>query len=175
MRRALVLLATATACLSCADNSRFSLEDGWSYCGVVTSASFVRAGMDDGTRMRLKLNPESLQVDPGTVWTDHFLDGDFLSGSKLRVINQLLGDPLSTFTFGEGRVKNAMLIANLRKTQGQVLVVVSLLQSGEVEVRLIRGASPANPKDPGIVDEPQQLFGVFLLHKEKGDCGIPSD
>lgn len=167
------LLAAALLC-GCADNARWSTETGESFCGVVTSASFVRAGIPEGTKMRLELDAERLQSAPGRLWTTPFVSGEKLTAAELRVIPQLLHDPLSTLNFGEGRVKNAIAIADLPTVEPgraptQLMIVVSLLQSGDVEVRLIRGASPGSAGGP----EPAgQLFGVFRLQRQKGDCDV---
>jgi hypothetical protein len=159
--------------IGCTDNARWSSEPGESWCGTVTSATFVRAGMPENTALRLELDAESLQSAPGRLWTTPFLSGEKLTAAELRVIPQMLHDPLSTLNFGEGRVKNAMTLADLpsvdpARPSTQLLVVLSLLQTGEVEVRLIRGASPGTATGP----EPSQLFGVFKLQRQKGDCGV---
>ncbi len=170
----LTLLLGGSGLASCADSTRWSNEPGESWCGSVTSATFVRAGMKEGTKLRLELDADSLQSAPGRLWTSPFLTAERLAGARLRPIPQLLHDPLSTLSFGEGRAKNAIAIADLPATATapatQVLVVISLLQSGEVEVRLIRGASPGSATDPAT--DPPQLFGVFRLTREKGDCGL---
>ncbi|MBI2395729.1 MAG: hypothetical protein HYV09_39555 [Deltaproteobacteria bacterium] len=159
--------------LGCADNARWSTEPGESWCGSVTAASFVRAGMHESTRLRLELDAERLQSAPGRVWTTAFDSGERLAAADLRVIPQMLHDPLSTLNFGEGRVKNALAIVDVPSVDAarpatQLLVVVSLLQSGDVEVRLIRGASPGTATTVNI----EQLFGVFHMKREKGDCGV---
>jgi hypothetical protein len=164
----------AVALLGCADNARWSTSAGESFCGAVTSASFVRAGIPEGTMMRLELDAERLQSAPGRLWTTAFVSGERLTASELRVIPQLLHDPLSTLNFGEGRVKNAMAIADLPtiepgRSATQLTVILSLLQSGDVEVRLIRGASPGTAPGPEAAG---QLFGVFHLQRQKGDCGV---
>jgi hypothetical protein len=169
--RALLLSAVL---VGCADNARWSSEPGESWCGAVTAATFVRAGMPETTTLRLELDAERLQSAPGRVWTTPFSSGERLSASELRVIPQMLHDPLSTLNFGEGRVKNAMAVVDLpsvdpARPSTQVLVVISLLQTGEVEARVIRGASPGT----ALGAEVSQLFGVFKLERKRGDCGVP--
>lgn len=166
-------LAFAVLLLGCTDNARWSSEPGESWCGTVTAATFVRAGMPENTSLRLELDAERLQSAPGRIWTTPFASGEKLTSAELRVIPQMLHDPLSTLNFGEGRVKNAMAIVDLpsvdpARPATQLLVVVSLLQSGEVEVRLIRGASPGTATTTDV----SQLFGVFKLERKKGDCGV---
>ncbi len=153
--------------MGCADNARWSSEPGESWCGTVTAASFVRAGIPEGTKLRLVLDADRLQTAPGQIWTSGFTSGEKFTAARCEVIPQMLHDPLSTLNFGEGRVKNALAVAaELGATQ--VFVVLSLLQSGEVEVRILRGAGTST----STPIQPPQLFGVFRLTREKGDCGL---
>jgi hypothetical protein len=166
-------LLFAPLLLGCADVSKWNTQPGEHYCGNVTSASFVRAGIKEGTNLQLELDAEHLQSSPGRLKSDPFESGERFDGlEELRVIPQLLHDPLSTLTFGEGRVKSAMLIGDLRSADGsltsEVMVVLSLMQSGDVEVRLIRGASPGSA--PAGSTSPPQLFGVFALKRTQGEC-----
>jgi hypothetical protein len=169
-------IAGVVATTACSDISRFSTDPGKnSYCGKVTDASFVRAGVPAGTRMRLELDADQLVTPdrpddvPGHVWTDELSPGEQLTDAPLLVIPQLASDPLSTLGFGEGRVKNALSLTMLNGAQ--LFVVVSLMQDGDVEVRLIRGTATANVP-AGTPTTPSQIFGVFHLHKEDGDCGL---
>lgn len=162
--------------LGCADVSKWSTAPGHSYCGVVTSASFVRAGIKEGTKLRLELDAERLQTSPGKLWSDPFDSGERFKGNELRVIPQLLHDPLSTLSFGEGRVKSAIVVGDLLSADGasssEVMIFLSLMQSGDVEIRIVRGASAGSaPTDAGAV-APPQLFGVFSMQKTDGDCGV---
>ncbi|MGZ3416619.1 MAG: hypothetical protein ACXWUG_18035 [Polyangiales bacterium] len=160
--------------LGCADVAKWSTPPGESYCGVVTTATFVRAGMDEGTKLRLELDAEHLQSSPGRIWSTPFQSGERFDGLELRVIPQLLHDPLSTLTFGEGRVKSAILVGDLRSADGkstsEVMIFLSLMQSGNVEIRIVRGAS-AGSAQPGTT-APPQLFGVFALEKAQGTCDV---
>jgi hypothetical protein len=163
--------------LGCADVSKWSTTPGQSYCGVVTGAKFVRVGIDEGTKLRLELDAEHLQTSPGKLWSDSFLldpvtkkpIGERFDGLELRVIPELLSDPLSTLSFGEGRVKSAILVGDLRSADGkstsEVMVFLSLMQSGDVEIRIVRGAAGSAPAPP-------RLFGVFSMQKADGNCGI---
>lgn len=55
------------------------------------------------------------------------------------------------------------------EANGDVMVVVSLMQGGDVEVRLIRGA-PNGSVDAGSTM--QNVFGVFELKRTKGPCTL---
>jgi hypothetical protein len=171
------LTLAAVALMACTDTSRWNSEPGESFCGDVTAASFVRAGVPEGMRMRLELDAEHLQSTPGRLWTTGLPSGEKLVAAELRVIPQLLHDPLSTLSFGEGRVRNAIAVADLpsadpARPTSQLIVILSLLQSGDVEVRLLRGALGSIAADAGPTDPSGNLFGVFRLRREKGDCGI---
>lgn len=178
LRRGIVTVALSVTigAASCSEIGRFSTDPGESYCGTVVGASFVRATVPTGAKMRLELDADALQTFPGRIWTSQLTPpigtasvGEQLGGERLAAIPQLAHDPLSTLSFGEGRVKNALAVAQL--TSGsQLLVVLSLLQSGDVEVRLIRGTS--SDAFPASSTGLPQIFGVFRLSKEKGDCGL---
>ena len=173
MRVALALFICGLLTVGCADPSRFSTGPDESYCGTVTGATFVRAGVSEGTRMRFELRAEAMQSAPGRIWTEPFLSGEAFTGGELRVVPELLHDPLSTLSFGEGRVKNGIYVIDLAGSDAgppsQVLVVLSLLDSGEIEVRLLRGASPGSSAG---VPTPTQIFGVWRLKRQKGDCDL---
>jgi hypothetical protein len=97
----------------------------------------------------------------------------------LRPIPQLWHDPLSTLTFGEGRLKNLLYVvspsSSAGDTAGDVFAVVSLMQSGDVEVRLLRGA-PGLDADAGSASSgatsatANNIFAVFILGRQKEPC-----
>jgi hypothetical protein len=155
----------------CRDLSGFTTH-GDRYEGAVVSAAFVREGVPDaGTRLCLTLDTDHLQDQvppPGALSTD---DGRF-HDTPLRTIPKIWFDPLSTFTFGEGRLKNLVYVASAITpfpdgNGSDVFVVLSLMQSGDVEVRLLRGA-PALP-DSGMPPQ-NDIFAVFDLTRQPGPC-----
>jgi hypothetical protein len=164
-------LAWSLAAVSagCRDLSAFSTA-GDRYEGAVVQADFVRAGVDPSARLCLTIDTDHLQDGPGSVSTT---DGRFGS-TPLRPIPQIWHDPLSTLSFGEGRLKNLIYVAaanaTLTSSGGDVLVVVSLMQSGDVEVRLLRGA-PRLAQDGGpALGSADAIFGVFDLTRQSGPC-----
>lgn len=171
------ILSTAVALslllMGCKDVSRFSTDPGESYCGKIVAASFVRRGLGFTRCMRMTLDAEQVTFMPGALWTD---DG-MLAGAPLRPIPELSHDPLLTLEFGEGREKNLLFAVDpVDPAYGpSIMAVVSLLHSGDAEVRLIRGAgggvrTPALPDGGGPLDYPP-IFGVFSpLHRQKGTC-----
>ena len=146
---ACVLLASG-----CRDLSGFSTASG-SFTGGVVDATFVRSGVSAGTQMCLTLDANHFQDGPGAVWTN---DGRF-TAAPFRTIPQIWSDPLSTLSFGEGRLKNFVYVLSPTSpfTDGNgndVLAVLSLMQSGGVEVRLLRGAPPLGGPPPGVPPPP---------------------
>ncbi|MFI5302023.1 MAG: hypothetical protein ACHREM_28365 [Polyangiales bacterium] len=153
----------------CSDLSRFSTDTDDSYCGQVITAGFVRAGVLDGATMRLQLDAAQLQTAPGTLWVSSALGNAGLATAvPIEPIPQLFNDPLSSLTFGEGRVANSLDVIHVGGVE--IMVVLSLLQSGNVEVRLMHG-SPASQTATNGQDA--QIFGVFQLQKKRGDCSTP--
>jgi len=167
--------------------------------GSVVGADFVRSGIAANTQMCLTLDANHFQDGPGDVWTD---DHRF-TAAPFRPIPQVWADPLSTLSFGEGRLKNFIyaLGATTPFTDGNgndVLAVLSLMQSGGVEVRLLRGAPPlgataASPSplsdggadvgsgsaegglgEGGMVDlaNPGPIFAIFTLSRQKTPCSF---
>jgi hypothetical protein len=163
---ALVLIAG----MGCRDVSRFTTS-GDHYEGSAVQGDFVRAGVEANTQLCLTLDADRLQDSPGAMSTN---DGRFHT-APLRPIPQIWHDPLSTLSFGEGRVRNVVYVAAATThfddgNGDDVLVVLSLMQSGNVEVRLIRGA-PGLPTDAAAAASPKgNVFAVFDLSRRPGPC-----
>jgi hypothetical protein len=169
VRRATPVAAAlfATLATGCHDVSRFS-NDGDHYEGNIVGGDFVRAGFDASTRLCVVLDASHLQDAPGTITSS---DGRFAS-TPLRTIPQIWHDPLSTLSFGEGRVQNLIYVATPMPDAdpgSDVFAVVSLMQSGAVEVRIVRGA-PVN--DGGAGSSTGNVFGVFSLSRTGGACSF---
>ncbi len=154
----------ALAAAGCRDLSGFSTNGGGSYQGPVVGAGFVLAGIDAGTGLCLTLDTDHLEDAPGAISTS---DGMF-SHAALRPIPQIWHDPLSTFTFGEGRLKNLLYVAT-SSAGDDVFTVISLMQSGGIEVRLLRGA-PAISEDGGAAATGGNLFAVFQITRQTDSC-----
>jgi len=151
--------------LGCNDVGRFS-NSGDHYGGPIVAGGDVLQGFDAGTGLCLVLDANHLQDRPGTISTN---DNRF-ANTPLRPIPAIWHDPLSSLSFGEGRVQNLVYVVTPLADAdgfGDVYAVVSLMQSGSVEVRLFRGAPPLGG-DPS----PDNLFGVFPLTRETGQCSF---
>ncbi len=162
-----VAMMTCASCvLGCRDVSRFSTGSG-RFEGTVVKGSFVRSGVTEDVRMCLTLDATRLQDAPGTITTS---DGRFRR-ARLRPIPQLFHDPLSTLDFGEGRARNIVYAATpassgIAADDVDVLVVVSLMNEGGIEVRLLRGAPSESPAGAPAI------FGVFPLERRDGQCSF---
>lgn len=161
MRRDLVAVAALAALgCGCRDTSSFTTAPGECFCGAVVQGSFVRAGFAPDVALRLTFDADKVTTSPGLVSTS---DG-LLADAPLRTVPQLFHDPLSTLDFGEGRKKSYLYAAD-PPDGAQLTVVVSLMESDDVEVRVLRVGKDGS-SDP--LDRP--VFGVFLLSRRKGAC-----
>jgi hypothetical protein len=155
--RSVVIALSVFVLVACRDVTKFSSKDG-SYEGPVVTGSFVRAGVPDNARFCMTLDTDHLQDAPGFVWSS---DGRF-ANTPLRPIPQIWHDPLSQMSFGDGRVQNLVYVATPANETEDVFVVVSLMSSGDIEVRLLRGAPTAD--DAGANKRPP-VFAVFNLER----------
>jgi hypothetical protein len=160
----LALFSLAT----CKDISRFSVPDG-RYEGVIVDAGFVRAGLAEQTRMCMTFDAGRIQQGPGSITTS---DGSFAQ-AQLRSIPQVWHDSLSAMTFGDGRIETLMYAVEPTNlvSQQDAIAFVSLMQSGEVEVRLLRGA-PARSDAPRAQGAASAMFAIFRLKREQGPCSF---
>jgi hypothetical protein len=170
MKGAVLAFAALGAVPACRDLSSFS-TGGDRYEGAVVSGDFVRAGVDTSTSLCLTIDTDHLQDAPGAISTS---DGRF-HGVALRPIPQIWHDPLSTLSFGEGRLKNLVYVVTATRPFGDgngddVFAVVSLMQSGDVEVRLLRGAPGVAPDGGPTTAAGGNLFAVFALSRQHGPC-----
>jgi hypothetical protein len=151
--------------LGCRDLERFDTGETGAYCGTIIDGSFTRRGFAEGLVLRLTLDIDALATAPGTLTT-----GDADTGScsplpefdhaPLIVTPEVFADPLSQIEFGSTREHN--FVAWVDSTcQGSALAVVSLMHTGDVEVRLLRrGLDRAAPGH----------LGVFQL--QRTDCEL---
>lgn len=162
---ALALAVAASA--ACSDVTKFSTGPDERYCGNIVPGPFVRQGFRPGVRMRMSFDADRLSEQPGVISTD---DGTLVEAA-LRPIPQLANDPLSNLQFGDGRTRNLLTVVGVSDGQS-AFAVVSLMENGDTEVRILRGA----PLPPGVTAKPAQegveLFGVFPLVRQKGTCGF---
>jgi len=161
------VLALSALALGCRDLGRWSTGADH-YEGAIIAAEFVRRGMPDDTRLCLTLDTNHLDDAPGTITTS---DGRF-SRAPLVPMTVLAHDPLSTLSFGSGRTKNLLYAARASTDAGAVdlVAVVSLMDSGAVEVRLLHPGALPEVGDGGDAGAPPGLFAVWSLERRTGPC-----
>lgn len=171
------LLAFFVVLAACTDLEHFSTSQDESYCGSIAGEKSFRTGLSGTLRMRLVLDASLLDGpgSPGTLWTfDAADDGGepLLSGAPLRRIASMDNDALSRPEFGEGRLQNRIYaVAPKRAGEEPLFAVLSLVNDGRVEVRLMRPGRATSPESPAPPGE-GPLFGAFSLTKKAGTCGF---
>ena len=174
----ILFTAAAVAAAGCRDVSRFS-NRGDHYEGDVVKGSFVRSGIEEGARMCVTLDADRLQDNPGSITTS---DGRFVAAA-LRPIPQIWHDPLSTMTFGDGRRQNLVYVATPSGPTGDtsdVMIFLSLMDAGGLEVRMVRSAPQSDAGAPTQVTDgaapvtapTTPLFGLFPLDRREGTCSF---
>ncbi|CAN5902492.1 hypothetical protein BH11MYX4_BH11MYX4_52620 [soil metagenome] len=168
----LVLGAALAFALACRDVSRFSSK-GDHYEGDIVKGNFVRSGLAEDAKLCLVLDAEHLQDGPGSVTSS---DGRFRA-TPLRPIPQVWHDPLSTLSFGDGRRQNLVYVATPNADGGEagggadIMIILSLMTEGGVEIRMMRGAPQTDSGTPAATTTPP-LFGVFTLDRREGSCSF---
>ena len=160
--RALTLTLTVAGCRSL---DRFDTGADGAYCGSIIDSPFTRRGFEPGLQLRLTLDIDALRVNPGTLTTSDAAEGlcapaPTFDAARLHVTEELFADPLSLLEFGSTRDHNFLAWVDTT-CQGSALAVISLMKTGDVEVRLLRRGLSPDAETPGD-------FAVFQL--ERNDC-----
>lgn len=158
MRRLAIFLLMLA--LGCETLDRFRTDDHAVFHGLVTgdtADSFIRRGFPAGTTLDLEFDPAMAQgPSAGTISTSSPDGTDYFARTPLRVIESLEHDLLSQYEFpGAGRLRNYVYVA--RPAAGalagrDVMVFISLMEDGAVEVRVVAGSGDASHGD---------VFGLF--------------
>jgi hypothetical protein len=162
------IAAALLALAGCRDLERFDTGASGAYCGTIIDSDFTRSGFEAGLGMRLTLDIDALDVAPGALSTkDGAVPGPCsplpeFDSAPMRVTPEMFADPLSLLEFGATREHNFMAWVD-STCQASALAVVSLMHTGQVEVRLLRRGNAA--AGPATADE----FGVFQLDRND-DC-----
>jgi hypothetical protein len=157
----------------CEDLSDYDTAAGEAYCGNITVASTFRTGFTPSVQMRLSFDTSKVESgeSPGALSTYDAKDEtpQMFVEAPLRPIGSLVHDPLSQLSFGDGRDKNMIYAVSPNDPTAESLIAVVSLRSDEgIEVRLVRGGSGVQDAAPGR----RQLFGLFVLARQEGDCGF---
>ena len=188
--RAVLLLASVGALfstLSCRSLDRFDTRGDAAFCGDLVGGpsfhdGFVLSGVPALLRMKLTLDTsqissfaENKMALPGVLTSNDSqtglcsADGQALfESSPLRAIPQVDHDTISTLTFGEGHDEDFFAWTD-STCQGTMLGVVSLLRSGDVELRLFK---PAPLPAPDAGPEKRPGFALFYLRRNDKGCGF---
>jgi hypothetical protein len=158
--RSLALAAAIVLLLGCESLDRFRTDSHSVFHGTVTgdtADSFIRRGFPPQTTLDLELDPSMAQGPMAGAITAAAPDGTlYFDHTELRVIESLEHDLLSQYDFpGAGRIRNYLYDA--RPDDGplagrDVMVFVSLMDDGAVEVRVIAGTGDESRGD---------VFGLF--------------
>ncbi len=170
-----ISLVSLLSTTGCKDLSRFD-NQGDHYEGDVISGRFVRAGVDSTTRACLTFDTLRLQDAPGSLTTS---DGRF-HNVALRAIPQVWHDKLSTLSLSSDEERTLLYAATpfapavdggfSAQKEADSIVIVSLMRTGEIELRLLRGA----PLDVNTIETAPELplFAVFHLARKPGACSF---
>jgi hypothetical protein len=146
--------------------SEFATEPGECYFGSIVRDDFVRTGFRPDARLWLTLDTTGLSEATESAVVLSTSDGVF-DASPAQTMPQLRHDSLSLFDFPGGRVRS--FLAYARVEQGPMAtVVISLMENGQVEVRIMR------PDTDPVDDLDDALFGVFRLNLDEG-CPFADD
>jgi hypothetical protein len=165
------ILPLVLATIGCQDITRFSTQED-RYEGTVVGASFVRAGIAEGTRLCLTFDGARAQSRPGFMTSS---DGRFRS-EPLRPIPELLHDSLASLKFGDDRHRQLLFMvrpeARPDTATGDVTAILSLMDTDSVELRLLQGAPPLADAPPPETPAAGHLFGIFRLTRQAGPCSF---
>jgi len=163
MSRSALIIAALFSC-ACTNIGDFSTGTGECYRGEIVDASFVRTGFEAGTQLSMTLDTNALgdgQGSAGVIWTS---DGRF-TASSISQMAELAHDSLSQFQFPGGRVRN-YLVYVVAADKVPAMLVISLMENGIVEARLMRQAMTVCPLGEDDCASPvtfEPLFGLFRL------------
>jgi hypothetical protein len=147
--------------VGCDSYQRFRTGPERTFRGAVLGEgdeSFIRRGFAAGTMLDLTFDPDAIgRPEVGTITTEAPDGTRLFDGTPLESIAPLSHDLLSELSFpGAGRLETFLLLAHPSGALAgrEVMVFLSLLDTGEIEVRLIAGTGDEARGD---------VFGVFRL------------
>jgi hypothetical protein len=164
MLRAVLLSLSLAFSFGCESYARFRADGTAVFRGTVYGdgeASFLRRGFPAGSVAEILFDPDAAQrASAGSITVTTPEDVAVLDAVTLETIQPLAHDMLSEYSFpGAGRIQNFLFLA--RPTEGplmgrEVMVFLSLMESGEMELRVIAGTGDEAHGD---------VFGVFRLRR----------
>jgi len=175
-RPLLALLVIGLLTTGCKSLDKFDTKGDESFCGSIQTPKYAALGFSYWTdknetlQLSLTLDSSHLGDRPGVLTSSDAKYGPcspkpLFDGAPLRTVKAALGDQLGAMSLGEDHEEDVLAFVD-STCSGSMLAVVSLIQNGDVEVRLLRPAPD--------VDEPEQdkpRFGVFVLKKQQRSEG----
>jgi hypothetical protein len=173
--------------VSCRNLDRFDTHPGESYCGSLVGQETISTGFADGweaktstpSTLALTLNTTELFVAGGIPAVITSNDVSFgpcgpsqplFDRAPARTLGKSIGDRLSAMKLGEDHQEDVVLFVD-SSCSGSMVAILSLIQNGDVELRLLRPA-PLAASDPAATVESTERFGLFVLTKAKEGCGF---
>lgn len=180
-----LLFGAALLSLSCKSLDRFDTSGDPAFCGTIVAGPSFHDGFiatNEPPTLRLKLDLETNQLSSSSDNKVAFLgwltssDGEaalceerpLFDHSPIRSIPQVYHDSLSTLVFGEGHDEDFFAWVD-STCQGTMLALISLLRSGNVEVRLFKPA-PLSDIEEGPNKRPG--YALFFMSRDEKGCGF---
>jgi hypothetical protein len=185
--RLLGCLIPLLASIGCRDLDRFNTRDGEVYCGSLVGQTAIATGFaapewlgtSSTSTLALTLNASELSRNggvPAVVTSNDAAfgpckpDSPLFDKAKVRTIAATFGDRLSVMSLSEDHEQDAVTFVD-STCSGSMVAILSLIQNGDVELRLLRPA-PAADGDPEATVDTTARFGLFVLKKTKDGCGF---
>ncbi|HEY5956384.1 MAG TPA: hypothetical protein VIV60_07530 [Polyangiaceae bacterium] len=171
----------------CKNLERFDTHSNESYCGTLVGQQEISMGFGepgwngsvDHPTLALTLNTSDLFKAGGVPAVIDSNDAEFgpcgngtplFKQASVRTIDKAIGDRLGSMHLDEDHVEDVMTFVD-SSCSGSMVGLLSLIQGGSVELRLLRPAPPI--VDPeSATSETTPRFGLFVLNKRSGGCGF---
>jgi hypothetical protein len=189
MNRAKVLMQCLLAVLvgsSCRSVDRFDTHDGETYCGRLLGQNDLSLGFEApgwvGKSDRASVTIESLRTaqlfdKDGEVALLTSYDATYgpcstqqsplFARAPLRTIGKAQGDRLFNMQIAEDHEGDYVTFVD-STCSGSMVAILSLIQDGTIELRLLRPAPIVKDLDTALESTPR--FGLFQLIKQKQGC-----
>jgi hypothetical protein len=173
--------------LGCRNLNRFDSRNGDAYCGSIVGQGSISTGFEEpewaGTKdmpttLGLTLNTDDLFKKDGVPALVTSNDATFgpcapnqrlFDGAKLRTIEKARGDRISGMRISDDHEEDVVTFVD-SSCSGSMVGILSLINNGNVELRLLR-PTPEPTSDPPAADATPR-FGLFLLARTESGCGF---
>lgn len=195
MKRADILIQCLLAisfCSGCRSLDRFDTHNEEAYCGkllgqedlsVGFEATAWKGGKDESSIAIESLRTAHLFEERGVAALMTSNDANYgpcsseqkplFARAPLRIVGKMLGDKLANLQLADDHEGDFVTFVD-SSCSGSMVAVLSLIQNGSLELRLLRPAPAAvAPDDAAYVaptPETTQRFGLFQLTKQKQGC-----